>query len=467
MTGLEILGIVVVVVLTCLAALLAAAETAFTHLGRAQVDALHREADTDEEPRVGALVDLLESREESLNPVLLLVLFCHLAAAAVVAALVQKHFGGPWVLAGLAVQLVVIFTLAEALPKTWALHDPAGVAMRVAPVVKTLRSIPPLRWVANALIGVSNQLLPKGTRRSGPVMNDDELIAIASFAVEADVIDETEQELIKSVLAFGDTVVREVMVPRPDMVTVRHDANVAEALEISIRTGFSRLPVIAEDIDDVVGIVHAKVLAQAQREDRGGWSVSAIGRAVAFVPETKPVEDLLREMQLGRSHLAVVVDEYGGTAGVVTIEDLLEELVGEIVDEFDHEEPMVQTDGSGSIVVHGRMPVDELEALVGQTTPDGDWDTVGGLIFNSLGHVPDEGETLLVDGLALMVEKMEGRRIRQVRVSIVQSATERVQAAAEAAAGMVGANGHDDGSMETSDDAITEAIGLDSVEQPR
>ncbi len=414
MGGLEILGLLVVVGLVLFAAVLAAAETAFTHLSRAQVNP--RAEGDQPHARADALVELLQDREQSLNPLLLLVLSCHLAAATIVAALVQEHFGARWVAVALVVQAVVIFVLAEALPKTLALHDPLAVALRVVPLVHFLRGFLPLRVLTSLLVGLANAFLPRTRRRLGPVMSDDELIALASAAVEAEVIEPEEQALIASVIEFGDTVVREVMTPRPDLVSVRATATVEEALETSIESGFSRLPIYRDDSDDIVGIVHAKRLAEVARGGRSQEAVMSVGRPPLFVPETKRAESMLREMQERRHHAAVVIDEYGGTAGLVTLEDLIEELVGEIVDEFDHEAPLFERRGSDAVVVHGRMPLDELGDLVRGDIPEGEWDTIGGYIFDALGHVPDEGEMVLVDGMELTVEKIEGRRITQVRV---------------------------------------------------
>ncbi|MGI9602748.1 MAG: hemolysin family protein [Acidimicrobiales bacterium] len=415
MGGVEILGILAVVLLVLFAAVLAAAETAFTNLSRAQAKALAEAPEP--HTRVDALVGLLRDREETLSPVLLLVLTCHLAAAGIVAALVQEHFGARWVAVALAVQVVVIFVVAEALPKTLALHNPLGVALRLTPLVKFLRDFWPLRLITRGLVWVANAFLPKSRRRLGPVMSDDELIALASAAVEADVIEPEERELIASVLEFGDTVLREVMTPRPDLVSISATTTVEAALGVSIESGFSRLPVYRDDSDDIVAVVHAKRLAEAARGGRAQALATSVGRPPLFVPETKRAESMLREMQDRRHHAAVVIDEYGGTAGLVTLEDLIEELVGEIVDEFDHEGPLYEWRGADAVVVHGRMPLDELSQLVGGAIPEGEWDTIGGYIFDALGHVPEAGETVLVDDMELTVEKIEGRRITQVRVA--------------------------------------------------
>jgi CBS domain containing-hemolysin-like protein len=201
------------------------------------------------------------------------------------------------------------------------------------------------------------------------------------------------------------------------MVAVESTASVSDVLEVAITSGFSRIPVYGQGIDDVVGTVFVKDLARAEREGRGDDPVATIARPAHFVPETKRVSELLREMQARKFHQAIVVDEYGGTAGLVTLEDLLEELVGEIVDEYDIEEPSIERLPNGDVRVTARMPIDEVNELVHADLPEGDWDTVGGLVYSLLGHVPAEGESVDCDGRKLTAERVEGQRIGRVRIS--------------------------------------------------
>lgn len=255
------------------------------------------------------------------------------------------------------------------------------------------------------------------SRNGAPPVSEDDLIALTDAAAEADAIEDAERDMIASALALDRTVVREVMAPRADMVTVDAEATVTEALEAAIDHGLSRLPVFRADIDDIIGVVLLKDLARAERSGEGALTARHSMRRAMFVPETKRVDELLAEMRTAGGHLAVVVDEYGGTAGLVTLEDLVEVLVGDIVDEFDRPEPLMEPLAGGEAVVHGRMPVDQLNTLVGAELPDNDWDTVGGLIFGTLGHVPEIGEAVELDGLRLRVEHMEGRRITRVRLT--------------------------------------------------
>jgi CBS domain containing-hemolysin-like protein len=234
--------------------------------------------------------------------------------------------------------------------------------------------------------------------------------------VEEAVIEEEERELIASIIEFGDTVVREVMVPRPDMVTVPATFRVADVMEVSLLNGLSRIPATGEGIDDVVGLVYAKDLMRAERDGEHDRPVSELLRPARVVPETKRVATLLREMQADSFHMAVAVDEYGGTAGLVTLEDLIEELVGEIVDEYDREDPMVEPVAGGAVRVNARLAVDELNDVLGANLPAGDFDSVGGLLLHLLGHVPTPGEWAAAEGWVLEAERVQGRRVARVLV---------------------------------------------------
>jgi CBS domain containing-hemolysin-like protein len=218
------------------------------------------------------------------------------------------------------------------------------------------------------------------------------------------------------VIEFGDTVVREVMVPRPDMVTLEASSTVTAALEAALAAGFSRLPVHEHNFDDVIGIAYTKDLVRAERGGHGAEEVRGYVRPAVFVPETKVLTGLLRDMQERKFHLAIVVDEYGGTAGLVSLEDLIEELIGDIVDEFDQEQPPVERRPDGSVEVNGLMAVDDADELLGAELPHGAWDTVGGLVLDLAGRVPSEGESVEVDGFRFVVQRVQGHRIRRVRI---------------------------------------------------
>ena len=409
-----LLAIVAIVGLVGFAALLAAAETALTNLPKAKALALQ------EEGRRGAssLLRLLEKRERYLSPVLLLILVCHLTTAAIVDLLAESYLGPVGIALSVVVVVVVIYVMAEAAPKTYALQHPERIALFVAPAVTVIAGFAPVRIVTRMLIGLANVLIPGKGRPDGPIVTEDELLAFAEVAMEEGEIESEERELIHSIIDFGDTVAREVMVPRPDMVTVEATDAVEDVIDTVLSCGYSRIPVVGDGgVDDVVGIVYTKDLMLAVRAARSTAAMSSLMRPALFVPETKKVAELMREMQAKKQHMAIVVDEYGGTAGLVTLEDLIEELVGEIVDEYDVEDALFERLPNGDYRVSGRLSLDEANEVLHLELPTGDWDTVGGLLFNLLGHVPEQGESVEVDGHTLQAESVDGRRIERVRIT--------------------------------------------------
>jgi len=403
---------VVVLVLLMVSALLALAETALVRTGRAKARSL---AD-DGKRGAKVLVRLTEDPQGFLNPVLLLVLICQLVVATLVGILAVRWFGAWGVAAATVFEIVVIFVFAEAVPKNWAVHHPERAALFSAPLVAAVIGFPPVRWVSGGLNALANLFIGQKGGYAGALVTESELLAMADVAVEGDVIETEERALIHSIIEFGDTVVREVMVPRTDMVTIGADEAVVAALDVALEAGRSRMPCLEQQIDDVVGVAYTKDLIQEVRAGRGDEPVGLQLREAHFVPETKRVADLMREMQSDKFHLAVVVDEYGGTAGLVTLEDLIEELVGEIVDEFDVEESPVEQLPGGAVRVSARLPVDEVNDLLDAHLPTGAWDTVGGLVFDLLGHVPVTGETVTSDGLRIEVDRVNGRRIERVTI---------------------------------------------------
>ncbi len=404
-----------VIVLIALSALLAAAETSLVRTSQARARSLV------ENKRHGArsLLRLVERPERFLAPLLLLVLVCQLVTATLVGVEASRLFGALGVAIATIFEVVVIFVLAEAIPKQWAVRHPDRAALFAAPLVSAVIGFPPIRAIASALIGLSHLVTRGHGEEDEPDVTEDELLAMADVAVAEDVIEDEERELISSIIDFGDTIVREVMAPRPDVVAVEAHTPASEVLEVAMSAGLSRIPVYLESLDDVVGIAYTRDVVRAVREGGDDRPVSTFARPAHYVPETKRVAPLLREMQRDHFHLAVVVDEYGGTAGIVTLEDLLEELVGEITDEFDADDPMVEPLGDGAYRVSGRMAIDEVNELLGAELPVGDWDTVAGLFLHLLGHVPQESESVEIDGYLLVAERVQRRRISLVRIARV------------------------------------------------
>jgi putative hemolysin len=419
--GEDVVLLIVVAILIVVTGFLAMSETALTRVSKVKAMTLVEE----EHRRAATLLRLVQHIDRVLPVVLFALEVCTLVAATLVGVVAEHAFGGIGVVIATAFEVVVIFVVAELAPKTWAVQHPEQAALRTSPAIRLLVAFAPLGWLTRGLIAMTNALLPGKGMKAGPYTSDEMLRAIADEAAQEDVIEHEERTLIHSIIDFGDTVVREVMVPRPDMVAVESYARISDVVDIVIPAGFSRIPVYSQGIDDVVGIVYVKDLMRAEREGNGDGQVAEVMREPHFTPESKRVSELMREMQGGKFHMAIVVDEFGGTAGLVTLEDLIEELVGEITDEYDVEETPPEKFDDGTLVVNARMPVDEVNDLLEEEAepdlPEGDdWDTVGGLLYSLLGHVPNEGEAAEVDGHRLTAERVQGRRIGRVRISRIQ-----------------------------------------------
>lgn len=423
------LAVVAIVVLFLMAILLAIAETAFLRMSRVKALALEEQG----EKRASRLATMLERPERTVNAVTLMAL----AAQLVTSYLLGILFGGSGaviVAASLILNVVVFFVFAEAAPKTWAVQHTDRAALRTSRFLWFLTEFPPVRWLVRGLLGFVNWILPGKGLKKGPFVTEEEIRQMADVAAEEASIETEERELIHSIFEFGDTVVREVMLPRPDMVAVEADATVDEGIAIAIDAGKSRLPAFDDTTDNIVGLVFLKDLVARSSAGEGSEPVRQSLRPAHFVPESKRVAELLREMQTEKFHMAIVVDEYGGTAGLVTMEDLLEEIVGEISDEYDVEEPTVERLADGTLRVPGRTPIDEVNELLGVELPQEEWDTVGGLVFSTLGHVPDEGECCCVAGLEFCAERVQGRRIVSVLIAPGAGGEEAADEAREEAA---------------------------------
>lgn len=415
-TGADTLMLVAVGALLTVLIYLAIAEMGLSKMTKPKAAALAEQGH-----RSGpSLLRLVNQPERWVNPLLLTVNICQVlqtALVTVVAAHLFESIAG--FIVGVVMNVVVLYVLAEALPKTWAAINPERAALLTARPVSVLVASPPLQVISRALIRLTNVIARGKGLEKGPFVSESEFLNIVEAAAQDEVIEPEERELIESIIEFGDTVVREVMVPRPDMAIIPNEATVSGALDLAIASGFSRLPVFGPDDKDIVGLVYTKDLVKAERAGRGDQLVVEVARPVRFIPENKPVNRLMREMQAGKIHLVVVADEYGDVAGLITLEDCLEELVGDIVDEYDIEIPDIERLPGGEFLVAGGAPVSELNDLLDITIPDDDWDTIGGFVFNMLGHAPSVGDSIDHEGWRFLTTEIEGRRIRRLRVVLV------------------------------------------------
>jgi CBS domain containing-hemolysin-like protein len=413
--------VVLAAALVVLAGLFSAADAALTSFSRARAEELLAEGQAGSR----RLVTMLADPAPYLNTALLLRLLCEVSAIVIVTREIVRAYDGDWLpgaLTTIGVMLVVSFVAIGVAPRTLGRQHNERVA---------LWSAAPLTWVTSVLgpiprllIVLGNALTPGRGFREGPFSTETELRELVDIAEASALIEAGERKMIHGVFELGDTTVREVMVPRDDVVFVERHKNLRQTMSLFLRSGFSRVPVIEDNLDHVVGIAYLKDIVRRDFEAPDvefTQRIDSVMRPVHWIPESKPIDALLSEMQARRQHIGIVVDEYGGTAGLVTIEDLLEEIVGEITDEYDQEEVESETLDDGSIRVSSRYPVDDLDELFGFSVDEEDVDSVGGLMAKHLGLVPIPGSQVVAHGLRFTAEETAGRRnkIGTVRIALV------------------------------------------------
>jgi putative hemolysin len=402
---------VLVAFLVILGSVLAIAEASLTRMTRVRALAL-----VEEGRRNAQVLERLESDPPRfLNAIYLTVMLCQNGSAIIVAIIAEQTYGGLGVTIVSVVFTLLYFVLVEAMSKTFGVLHSDRAALAVAPLVWALGRL--LALPTAALIGLANWLLPGKGLKQGPFVSEADLRSMAEVGHEEGSIEAGEKELIHSIFEFGDTIVREVMVPRPDVRAIEADKTLRDVQAIVLQHGFSRVPVFNDDLDEIVGIVYAKDVLKALHQGKHDMPLSDIVRKAHFVPESKKVADLLREMQQEKFHIALVTDEYGSVVGLVTLEDLLEELVGEIADEYDTEEPEVEVVSEDVYRVDGKLAIDELNEILDTELPDEEWDTIGGLVLGLLGEIPDEGQDVKFRNLRFTAERVNGRRISKVLIT--------------------------------------------------
>ncbi|MCX2746720.1 hemolysin family protein [Arthrobacter sp. MI7-26] len=407
MTSLILVGMALVFL--SFVALLTAAEAAFTFLPRHEAE--HAIVNS----RGTSLRNILAQPVAHIRALRFWRVWFEMAAAVAVAVVMHSLLDNVW-LAGLAatgIMAVIGFVLVGVSPRQLGRANSGGVVRFSAPLIRFLCWI--LGPIPGWLVAIGSAVAPGAPSGDEAFFSEEEFRELVDRATESDMIEDSEAELIQSVFDFGDTLVRSVMVPRTDIVSIESGSSLEQAMALFLRSGYSRIPVIGENADQIRGILYLKDVAAAlHRPEQPSVrpDVDAIAREARFVPESKPVSDLLSELQQESTHVAVVIDEYGGTAGLVTLEDLIEEIVGEIVDEYDSNDAEVTDLGDGTFRVSSRMSIDDLGELFDIDLDDDEVDTVGGLLAKTLGKVPIVGSAVKVDGISLKADRLEGRRNR-------------------------------------------------------
>jgi putative hemolysin len=402
----------VVAVLVVAGTVLAMAESSLSRMSKVRALALQSEG-----RRNAALLVKLETEPPRyLNAVYLAVMFVQNGSAILVAIIAESSFGHLGVTLISIAFTVAYFVVVEAMAKTFGILHNDSVALALSPIVYFLGRL--LSLPTRALIGLANVLLPGKGLKQGPFVSEEDIRTMAEVGHEEGSIEPHERELIHSIFTFGDTVVREVMVPRPDIAAVEIDDPLRAVEDVMLERGFSRIPVYREDLDHCEGFVYAKDVLRALHQGQPDLPLATVMRPAHFVPDSKKVAELLREMQRQKFHAALVIDEYGSVVGLVTLEDVLEELVGEIEDEYDPAEPEVVAVADRIYRVPGTVTVHDLGEQLDAELPSAEWDTVGGLMIGLLGRIPKEGDEVRFENLVFRAEKVQRRRVVSVLVTV-------------------------------------------------
>ena len=409
------------------ASLLVAVETALAGFSRGRAEKL-AESGVRGAERIRLIA---QDPAPSINAVMFTRMSFEATAMALVALAVFQNIEGtvPRLVTLVAILLVVFFILWGVAPRTIGRQHPERIMRAFAPLVSLLTTV--LGPVAQLMILLGNALTPGRGFSDGPFASEAELMDLVDIAEANEVIEARESKMIHSVFELGDTLVKEVMVPRTDMVWVPRNRTLRQLLSLALRSGFSRIPVVGEGgIDDVLGVVYLKDVTKRVYDYPDAERTETVGdlmRPASFVPDSKPASELLRDMQLRHSHLVIVIDEFGGPAGLCTMEDIVEEIVGEIVDEYDHEIPAIaELPEPGHYRVSSRLPVDELGELFGIPLQDEEVDTVGGLMAKLLNVVPIPGSSVTYEGIEMVADRAVGRR-HQIGTVLVRLSPEEPQ----------------------------------------
>ena len=411
---------VVIAVLIALSAIFSSAETAFMSTNRIRMRNLYE----DGEKRAGLVLDMLEKQNKLISSLLVGNNIVNISASAIATKIATDIFNDAGVGIATGVMTLLVLVFGEVIPKNLAAAHAESWAMLIAPFIRLVSII--LTPVVFLLTKLSDMVVrfSKKDNEDVPTITEDEFRLLVDVGQEEGVFDESESEMINSIMEFDEIVVKEIMVPRIDIVGLDGDDNVNEALRLIIDGGHSRIPVYEDSIDNIIGILYAKDIFEHLHEDFDKLQVKTLIRDAYYIPETKKVDDLLEELRMKKVHMAIILDEYGGTSGLVTIEDLLEEIIGDIQDEYDVEEDLIVMHSDTVLIADARTPIHDVEEafdveLDEEILDDSEADTIGGIAFEHLGGIPTKGDEVTVDRFHIRVVDVQGRRIAKVEVTLL------------------------------------------------
>lgn len=414
----EFIKLAILFVLLTLSAFFSGAETAITSMNIIKI----RQLENKGVKQAAVLERLFHDSHRILATILVGNNMVNIAATAIATELSYKFFQGKNVTTLVTfVMTLAILIFGEITPKTYAANHPEKVAVRLGRPVELLSYILyPILKVLNAITSFIIRLLGGSVARDKTLVSEEEIMTLVDVGEEAGIIESQERKMINSIFEIGDIKASEVMVPRIDMIYLEEDASLEEALNVAIEHGYSRIPVIKDTIDNVTGILYAKDLLAYSRKAEGQNQETGIKKFVRpayYVPESKKVNELLKEMQKEKVHIAIVLDEYGGTLGLVTIEDILEEIVGDILDEYDAEIDLIEHLGENSLIVNAKASIEEINEVLNIELPEDEYDSIGGFVFNALGRIPVKDDAIEFDDIMIKVLSVHNRRIKQLEIT--------------------------------------------------
>jgi putative hemolysin len=407
------LQLMILIISLLLCGLASATETALTSVSRIKLRNLVEEGDLK-----ATQIDRLLAEPNTFLSTILIVNSVAVIVASSMSTVLALRFSTTFgeLISTILISLIVLI-FCEITPKTAALQNPLRWArIMVGPVRRTAWLLRPIVWSLGIITNFLVRLMGGQVKHRGPFVTEEELRLLVTVGEKEGVLEEEETEMIHSIFEFADTTVREVMIPRIDMVTLESNATVDEAVDLALQGGFSRIPVYEEEIDNIIGVLYTKDMLKQLREDHNKLPIKDLVRAAYFVPETKKLDDLLHEIRQKRIHMVMVVDEYGSVVGLVTIEDLVEEIVGDIQDEYDREEKLYEPVSENEFIFDAKINIDEFNELMNTRLESEDYETLGGFLYAQLDKIPSVGDTITAEGWKFTVLSTRGRRITKVRV---------------------------------------------------
>ncbi len=418
--------LVVLTVTLLLCAIASAAETAFTSISRIKLKNMVEEGDA----KAAEIEGLLSEPNKFLSTILVVNSVAVIVASGMATVLILRFSESYGELLSSIITSLVVLIFCEITPKTAAVQNPLRWArFLIGPVKGAAWVLRPIVWSLGAVTSALVRLLGGQIKHHGPFVTEEELRLLVTVGEEEGVLEEDETDMIHSIFEFADTTVREVMIPRIDMVTLDSEATVTQAVDVALQGGFSRIPVYEESVglDEIIGVLYTKDMLKQLREGHNTFPIRDLVRSAYFVPETKKLDDLLREIRQKRVHMVIVVDEYGSVAGLVTIEDLVEEIVGDIQDEYDHEEVLYEQVNENEYIFDAKINIYEFNERMEMHLEDADYETLGGFVYAQLDKIPVIGDTISYQGLKFTVLATRGRRITKIRVEREQQSTPQIE----------------------------------------